>query len=72
MCVGEEETPDPEPLYQASEPLSKERLEAFSDGVYAIVATLLILDIWWVLLSLVRSRQGPRNSEKIHVIIVYY
>ncbi|KAK7912738.1 hypothetical protein WMY93_012949 [Mugilogobius chulae] len=27
------------------EPLSKERLEAFSDGVYAIVATLLILDI---------------------------
>ncbi|XP_069924038.1 endosomal/lysosomal proton channel TMEM175 isoform X6 [Oryctolagus cuniculus] len=27
------------------EPLSKERVEAFSDGVYAIVATLLILDI---------------------------
>jgi uncharacterized membrane protein len=27
-------------------PLSKERVEAFSDGVYAIVATLLILDIW--------------------------
>ncbi|XP_051026530.1 endosomal/lysosomal proton channel TMEM175 isoform X4 [Acomys russatus] len=26
-------------------PLSKERVEAFSDGVYAIVATLLILDI---------------------------
>ncbi|CAL8253454.1 unnamed protein product [Boreogadus saida] len=44
-ATGEEETPDPEPLYQASEPLSKERLEAFSDGVYAIVATLLILDI---------------------------
>lgn len=29
-----------------TEPLSKERVEAFSDGVYAIVATLLILDIW--------------------------
>lgn len=29
-----------------NEPLSKERVEAFSDGVYAIVATLLILDIW--------------------------
>ncbi|XP_060044372.1 endosomal/lysosomal proton channel TMEM175 isoform X6 [Erinaceus europaeus] len=28
-----------------SEALSKERVEAFSDGVYAIVATLLILDI---------------------------
>ncbi|XP_053227467.1 endosomal/lysosomal proton channel TMEM175 [Podarcis raffonei] len=28
-----------------TEPLSKERVEAFSDGVYAIVATLLILDI---------------------------
>uniref|UniRef100_A0A8D0GZ55 Endosomal/lysosomal proton channel TMEM175 n=1 Tax=Sphenodon punctatus TaxID=8508 RepID=A0A8D0GZ55_SPHPU len=27
------------------EPLSKERVEAFSDGVFAIVATLLILDI---------------------------
>ncbi|XP_026568517.1 endosomal/lysosomal potassium channel TMEM175 [Pseudonaja textilis] len=27
------------------EPLSKERVETFSDGVYAIVATLLILDI---------------------------
>lgn len=24
----------------------QERVEAFSDGVYAIVATLLILDIW--------------------------
>lgn len=34
--------------YQLSEPLSKERVEAFSDGVYAIVATLLILDIWFV------------------------
>ncbi|XP_057210508.1 endosomal/lysosomal proton channel TMEM175 [Triplophysa rosa] len=31
--------------YLPSEPLSKERVEAFSDGVYAIVATLLILDI---------------------------
>ncbi|XP_035234978.1 endosomal/lysosomal potassium channel TMEM175 isoform X1 [Anguilla anguilla] len=31
--------------YHPDEPLSKERVEAFSDGVYAIVATLLILDI---------------------------
>ncbi|XP_057687234.1 endosomal/lysosomal proton channel TMEM175 isoform X2 [Corythoichthys intestinalis] len=40
---------DPELLmfgaFLPSEPLSKERVEAFSDGVYAIVATLLILDI---------------------------
>ncbi|TRZ02110.1 hypothetical protein DNTS_034932 [Danionella cerebrum] len=42
-----EESPDSMPFYtyQPSEPLSKERVEAFSDGVYAIVATLLILDI---------------------------
>lgn len=32
--------------YDLQVPLSKERVEAFSDGVYAIVATLLILDIW--------------------------
>ncbi|KAJ8285361.1 hypothetical protein GJAV_G00025960 [Gymnothorax javanicus] len=31
--------------YHPNEPLSKDRVEAFSDGVYAIVATLLILDI---------------------------
>ncbi|XP_043915396.1 endosomal/lysosomal potassium channel TMEM175 [Protopterus annectens] len=31
--------------FHLNEPLSKERLEGFSDGVYAIVATLLILDI---------------------------
>ncbi|NXD72059.1 TM175 protein, partial [Eolophus roseicapillus] len=31
--------------FYLSEPLSKERVEGFSDGVYAIVATLLILDI---------------------------
>uniref|UniRef100_A0A1A8ER47 Endosomal/lysosomal proton channel TMEM175 n=1 Tax=Nothobranchius korthausae TaxID=1143690 RepID=A0A1A8ER47_9TELE len=31
--------------YLPNEPLNKERVEAFSDGVYAIVATLLILDI---------------------------
>ncbi|XP_036272941.1 endosomal/lysosomal potassium channel TMEM175 isoform X1 [Pipistrellus kuhlii] len=31
--------------FDLQEPLSKERVEAFSDGVYAIVATLLILDI---------------------------
>ncbi|KAI5613092.1 endosomal/lysosomal potassium channel TMEM175 [Silurus asotus] len=42
-----EETPDSILFYtyHPSEPLSKERVEAFSDGVYAIVATLLILDI---------------------------
>ncbi|KAF5905606.1 endosomal/lysomomal potassium channel, partial [Clarias magur] len=42
-----EETPDSMLFYtyHPSEPLSKERVEAFSDGVYAIVATLLILDI---------------------------
>lgn len=34
--------------YLPNEPLSKDRVEAFSDGVYAIVATLLILDIWFV------------------------
>ncbi|XP_062964692.1 endosomal/lysosomal proton channel TMEM175 isoform X3 [Cynocephalus volans] len=32
--------------FDLHQPLSKERVEAFSDGVYAIVATLLILDIW--------------------------
>lgn len=37
--------------YLPNEPLSKERVEAFSDGVYAIVATLLILDIWFVSLN---------------------
>ncbi|XP_008567569.1 PREDICTED: transmembrane protein 175 isoform X2 [Galeopterus variegatus] len=31
--------------FDLHQPLSKERVEAFSDGVYAIVATLLILDI---------------------------
>ncbi|XP_059193387.1 endosomal/lysosomal proton channel TMEM175 [Centropristis striata] len=31
--------------YLPNEPLNKDRVEAFSDGVYAIVATLLILDI---------------------------
>uniref|UniRef100_A0A3Q3F8Y3 Endosomal/lysosomal proton channel TMEM175 n=1 Tax=Labrus bergylta TaxID=56723 RepID=A0A3Q3F8Y3_9LABR len=41
------ETPDSMMFYTylPNEPLSKERVEAFSDGVYAIVATLLILDI---------------------------
>lgn len=45
-----EESPDEVLFYTylPSEPLSKERVEAFSDGVYAIVATLLILDIWFV------------------------
>ncbi|XP_028313272.1 endosomal/lysosomal proton channel TMEM175 isoform X1 [Gouania willdenowi] len=42
-----EESPDSVMFYTylPNEPLSKERVEAFSDGVYAIVATLLILDI---------------------------
>ncbi|XP_075903305.1 endosomal/lysosomal proton channel TMEM175 [Nelusetta ayraudi] len=42
-----EETPDSMMFYTylPNEPLSKDRVEAFSDGVYAIVATLLILDI---------------------------
>uniref|UniRef100_A0A3P8WAG1 Endosomal/lysosomal proton channel TMEM175 n=1 Tax=Cynoglossus semilaevis TaxID=244447 RepID=A0A3P8WAG1_CYNSE len=42
-----EESPEVELFYSflPNEPLSKERVEAFSDGVYAIVATLLILDI---------------------------
>nr|XP_020450721.1 endosomal/lysomomal potassium channel TMEM175-like isoform X1 [Monopterus albus] len=42
-----EETPDSMLFYTylPNEPLSKDRVEAFSDGVYAIVATLLILDI---------------------------
>uniref|UniRef100_A0A1A7Y2K8 Endosomal/lysosomal proton channel TMEM175 n=1 Tax=Iconisemion striatum TaxID=60296 RepID=A0A1A7Y2K8_9TELE len=41
------ETPDSMLFYTylPNEPLNKERVEAFSDGVYAIVATLLILDI---------------------------
>ena len=45
-----EETPDSVLFYsyRPNEPLTKERVEAFSDGVYAIVATLLILDIWCV------------------------
>lgn len=48
-----EESPDYMLFYTflPNEPLSKERVEAFSDGVYAIVATLLILDIWFVPLS---------------------
>ncbi|XP_019907717.2 endosomal/lysosomal potassium channel TMEM175 isoform X4 [Esox lucius] len=47
-AIGQvEETPDSMLFYtyQLNEPLSKERVEAFSDGVFAIVATLLILDI---------------------------
>ncbi|CAG5918979.1 endosomal/lysosomal proton channel TMEM175 isoform 1-T2 [Menidia menidia] len=47
-AVGQvEETPDSMMFYTylPNQPLSKERVEAFSDGVYAIVATLLILDI---------------------------
>ncbi|XP_041691787.1 endosomal/lysosomal potassium channel TMEM175 isoform X4 [Coregonus clupeaformis] len=47
-AIGQvEETPDSFLFYtyHPNEPLSKERVEAFSDGVFAIVATLLILDI---------------------------
>uniref|UniRef100_A0A8C3VZL2 Endosomal/lysosomal proton channel TMEM175 n=1 Tax=Catagonus wagneri TaxID=51154 RepID=A0A8C3VZL2_9CETA len=46
--VGSREPPAPgleSFTFDLHEPLSKERVEAFSDGVYAIVATLLILDI---------------------------
>ncbi len=48
-----EDSPDSVPFYtyHPREPLSKERVESFSDGVYAIVATLLILDIWFVSLQ---------------------
>ncbi|KAK0156483.1 Endosomal/lysosomal potassium channel TMEM175 [Merluccius polli] len=35
-AIGQEEPPDSALLYRPSEPLSKERVEAFSDGVYAI------------------------------------
>ncbi|XP_036903313.1 endosomal/lysosomal potassium channel TMEM175 isoform X2 [Sturnira hondurensis] len=45
---GPQELPAPSVeffTFDLQEPLSKERVEAFSDGVYAIVATLLILDI---------------------------
>uniref|UniRef100_H3DD38 Endosomal/lysosomal proton channel TMEM175 n=1 Tax=Tetraodon nigroviridis TaxID=99883 RepID=H3DD38_TETNG len=47
MAGPVEESPDSMVFYTylPNEPLSKERVEAFSDGVYAIVATLLILDI---------------------------
>lgn len=41
----EEEAPLESFSFYLTEPLSKERVEAFSDGVFAIVATLLILDI---------------------------
>ncbi|XP_034397173.1 endosomal/lysosomal potassium channel TMEM175 [Cyclopterus lumpus] len=47
-AIGQEqESPDSMLFYTylPNEPLSKDRVEAFSDGVYAIVATLLILDI---------------------------
>ncbi|XP_048359661.1 endosomal/lysosomal potassium channel TMEM175 [Sphaerodactylus townsendi] len=41
----EQELPLESFTFYLNEPLSKERVEAFTDGVYAIVATLLILDI---------------------------
>ncbi|XP_058579250.1 endosomal/lysosomal proton channel TMEM175 [Neofelis nebulosa] len=51
-CAGRRVGPQEPPAHRVEffafdlhEPLSKERVEAFSDGVYAIVATLLILDI---------------------------
>ncbi|ELK06609.1 Transmembrane protein 175 [Pteropus alecto] len=46
--LGPQEPPAPSIEFfdlDQQEPLSKERVAAFSDGVYAIVATLLILDI---------------------------
>lgn len=55
-----EETPDSMLFYTylPNEPLNKDRVEAFSDGVYAIVATLLILDIWFVPLSFLEWVDG--------------
>ncbi|XP_030643593.1 endosomal/lysosomal proton channel TMEM175 [Chanos chanos] len=48
-AIGQQWEESPESVlfytYHPNEPLSKERVEAFSDGVYAIVATLIILDI---------------------------
>lgn len=49
--------------YLPNEPLSKDRVEAFSDGVYAIVATLLILDIWFV--PLLSSWVSKRNTAAV-------
>lgn len=65
-----EETPDSMLFYtyHPSEPLSKERVEAFSDGVYAIVATLLILDIWFVsiLILFTTYNQMPQILSQWH------
>ncbi|XP_067590900.1 endosomal/lysosomal proton channel TMEM175 isoform X3 [Pseudorca crassidens] len=47
--------------FDLHEPLSKERVEAFSDGVYAIVATLLILDIW----NLRTSEAKPFSEDNV-------
>ncbi|XP_030615992.1 endosomal/lysosomal potassium channel TMEM175 isoform X3 [Delphinapterus leucas] len=47
--------------FDLHEPLSKERVEAFSDGVYAIVATLLILDIW----NLRTSEARPFSEDNV-------
>ena len=60
-----EETPDSMMFYtyHPNEPLSKERVEAFSDGVFAIVATLLILDIWSVFLF-------GRAGRKMNIVVI--
>lgn len=64
-----EESPDSMLFYTylPNEPLSKDRVEAFSDGVYAIVATLLILDIWFVplLSSCVSAWVSKRNTTAV-------
>lgn len=65
-----EETPDSMQFYTflPNEPLTKERVEAFSDGVYAIVATLLILDIWFVSLCYLECSQ----KRQIHIFYTQY
>lgn len=59
--------------YLPNEPLNKERVEAFSDGVYAIVATLLILDIWLAknfLVSYLSFSEGVKytKGDMVHVV----
>lgn len=59
-----EEPPDATSFtYLPNEALSKERVETFSDGVYAIVATLLILDIWSASLHLLECVDVCRRSR---------
>ncbi|XP_019372693.1 PREDICTED: endosomal/lysomomal potassium channel TMEM175 [Gavialis gangeticus] len=57
--------------FYLSEPLSKERVEAFSDGVYAIVATLLILDICEDNVPDAREVQDKFHSSLIEALSKY-